>query len=84
MPHGKTVKLERPLTFTTEYILLLRQAKHTTESPNTAMAIAKNSHFFTVSNYKKIISEYTEVGDMAINIALISHPSNQKLFSMVC
>jgi hypothetical protein len=68
------------VAYTAEYILLLRQARKTTESPNTALAIAKNAHFLTVSDYKNLINKYNDLGYNTINTAAINYPSNPKKY----
>jgi hypothetical protein len=66
--------------YATEYLLLLRQARKTTESPNTALTIAKNAHFLTVSDYKNLIRKYANLGYGTINAATIGYPSNPEKF----
>jgi hypothetical protein len=66
--------------YTAEYIMLLRQAQRTTESPNMALAIAEKSHLLTVSDYKKLINKYNDLGYGTINTAATSYPSNPEKF----
>jgi len=66
--------------YTAEYILLLRQAQKTTESPNMVLAIAKTAHFLTISDCKSLVSKYAELKDSTINIAIINHSTGPEAF----
>jgi hypothetical protein len=66
--------------YTFDFILLARQAQKTTESPIRALKIATNANMLSPESLRNLTSKYSELGNAAINMAVIGYPTNPEKF----
>jgi hypothetical protein len=66
--------------FTFDYILLARLTHRKTSSSKTALQIATNASMLSPEDYKNLVTNYSQLGEGAINAAATDRPLNPEKF----